>query len=287
MALCQVALGQIAEALGSAEQAQRLLPDDETVADQYQRLQKFYLQQREAARLAAERALQLATKQMQPAWVGTEFTQQLQAKGGAGGPYTIALAADASLPRGLVLDADGRIHGTPEEAGLFSVGLVLIDQGPTTENARQLEEGREEGKAQAQIELVVLPTPNLLTTQLPDALLDEPYEAQLEAEGFIAPKWRIEGLPSGMSLRVGLAAQASRSQITGQHDQAGTIDLTIHIEDAYHHQTFQRSLTILDAVALLAVSELPGQLNISLMKHVLLFVVTGAEWRSSSRRPTG
>ena len=180
--LSLVAQGQWAQAVAAIEQALTLQPDNADIAEQRQRIQRYYLQRQEAARLAAERALQLATKELAPAWVGKAYQQQIVAKGGAGGPYTIALASDTTLPQGLVLTAEGSLQGTPEQAGVVPVDLVLLDQGVAED------EDESKGKAKQSLPLQVLPAPNLLTQQLPPALLNQPYQATLQAERFYRPR---------------------------------------------------------------------------------------------------
>ena len=60
--------------------------------------------------------------------VGVPLDVQLEAVGGVT-PYVWSVADEATLPAGLTLDADGRLHGTPETEGTFPLLVHVEDSG--------------------------------------------------------------------------------------------------------------------------------------------------------------
>ena len=263
IALCEVAMGRLQQAISAARQAQRLMPDDPDRQEQYRRLRQFYLQQQEAARLAKLRALQLVPIDIPPAWVGKAFSHQLQATGGDGGPYTIALAADADLPGGLVLDADGHLHGTPTVDGTREIALVVLDGA--------------EGKATGAIELQVFPSPAVEPDRLPAALLGENYQTELTAVGFITPQWQVSGLPPGFTFSP--TTDGRQVTIAGRTAKAGTFSLSIQVSDQYHQLQVERTLVVEDVAALLAISQLPPGTQYQPFSHRLT-------WRGDRQQVT-
>jgi Putative Ig domain len=69
-----------------------------------------------------------------PATVGTPYSQQLEATGGAG-RITWALGQGASLPASLYLSASGAISGTPLNPGTFSFSVAACDGKATASGA--------------------------------------------------------------------------------------------------------------------------------------------------------
>lgn len=74
---------------------------------------------------AAAQPLQLAPPAVQLFTVGTEVDFNLSASGGTL-PYTFSVR-DGTLPAGLLLETDGRLHGTPQSAGPFGVTVQVTD----------------------------------------------------------------------------------------------------------------------------------------------------------------
>lgn len=74
---------------------------------------------------AAAQPLQLAPPAQQQFTVGTAVDVNLIASGGAV-PYSFSVR-EGTLPAGLLLDTDGRLHGTPQFAGPFGVTVQVTD----------------------------------------------------------------------------------------------------------------------------------------------------------------
>jgi len=226
LALARHRLGQLEAAVDAAEQALKLNdaePEDQRAAQQlHAELQRLLLRSREEARRRAAEArkrLRLdAEQELPPAWEGEIYQAQIAALGGAGEPYRFA--PTAALPPGLQLSADGRLGGTPADgsAGEHDLALLLQDAG--------------DGRTRGSVALTVLPEPALLTDELPDAVLDQPYQAELRSEGFLSPQWRAEGLPSGLTLN-GSGASAT---LTGTADEAGEFHIDVLIGDRFHER---------------------------------------------------
>ena len=82
-------------------------------------------------RLASSRALLAPARQ---AWLGSSYVVRLNGEGGCGptgipSPYQYRVL-NGSLPRGLALDKDGLLHGTPAMAGTWSFWVELSDEDP-------------------------------------------------------------------------------------------------------------------------------------------------------------
>src|SRR6185503_11122616 len=128
--------------------------------------------------------------------------------GGAGQPYSLTLVSPSNtLPPGLTFDviacaadcrlADGtlvaapiqfgRIQGTPTASGTFAFDVRVVDRL---------------GRSSDQSLIIRVDGLDITTTQLPVALIGEPYTATLTATGVGAVTWSIVSgaLPPGLSL---------------------------------------------------------------------------------------
>ena len=188
----------------------------------------FLIRQDQARRKAEEEAkkLRLAATTLPPAHVGEAYDQHLTAAGGAGG-YRFALgstkdkdgkAVTATLPAGLALDADGRLHGVPTQAGSHQIPLVLNDQA--------------KADATGTVTLEILPAPAITTATLPEAIVDAPYEATLTAVGLDRPAWTVSGLPPGLKVD---DVRGPSVRITGTPTTTGTQQIQLRADDGVRH----------------------------------------------------
>jgi hypothetical protein len=137
----------------------------------------------------------------------------LEAAGGVG-PYTW-LIAEGALPEGLSLDsATGTIAGSPVAVGIAEFTAEVTDSL-----------GNVASKA---LSLTSEPAPLVIvTTALPDAEYNKPYEAMLEATGGIAPyTWEVVAgtLPEGLEL--GAATGMISGTPTTEGDYVATMKVT-------------------------------------------------------------
>ncbi len=115
---------------------------------------------------------------------------QLVAEGGRA-PRTFTVI-DGALPHGLVLSAEGRVSGVPEQLGVFPFTLRVEDA--------------EGNPTMARLVLQTVPqtaSMSIVTGALPAAVVERAYSLKLGVQGGQAPyTWRIEGgaLPRGLAL---------------------------------------------------------------------------------------
>lgn len=149
----------------------------------------------------------IGTRALAPGVVGQPYSQQVSANGGIK-PLTWKTTG---LPKGLAIDQNGVIAGTPTEGGTFQVNIIVNDVFGNGDN-------------------VLLPLTvtggalTLVTTSLPDGTAGSTYNTQLVAAGGTPPyTFVVTGLPSGLTFANGA--------ITGKPDAAGTSNVTIVLTD--------------------------------------------------------
>ncbi len=76
---------------------------------------------------AVEPPLEIVTDSLAWGRATLHYLAQLSARGGSRMGYVWSLAENAALPAGLDITADGRIQGTPEEAGVAEVAVRVSD----------------------------------------------------------------------------------------------------------------------------------------------------------------
>jgi hypothetical protein len=170
--------------------------------------------------------LTVTTSSLPAGTVGTAYSQDLTATGGAGG-YTWAITA-GSLPAGLSLDgSNGIISGAPTAAGSFTFTVQVKDSSDVTAS-RPLTISV--GAAQLTI----------LTTSLPAATHGKVYACALSASGGALPyTWSVSSgrLPSGITLN------SSTGNLSGTSRTAGKYSFSIRVKDT-KRITATRSLSL-------------------------------------------
>jgi Putative Ig domain len=127
--------------------------------------------------------------------VGSPYAIQLKGEGGCGPdpnvpgsglPYQFRVLS-GSVPPGLSLDRDGRVHGTPTQAGTWSVWIELSDEDPPSAAwCRPMKSERE----------------FIVTVAAPPGTVGSAYALQVRADGAGAQTWSVGSgvLPQGLTL---------------------------------------------------------------------------------------
>lgn len=145
-------------------------------------------------------ALDIETDFQPPAGeVGTPYEWEFEAEEGCI-PYRFAYL-NGTLPPGLRVTEDGKLVGTPTEAGTFSFWVVLRDNSGPHNPACVLPSTPSEGE----FTMVVLKDLAVATKTLPNGIPGRPYSAQLEfsnPEAGWTVTWEIKAgtLPAGLTL---------------------------------------------------------------------------------------
>lgn len=178
---------------------------------------------------------------------GAEYEQIITVASGTP-PYTWSTPM-GMLPRGITLDATGRLSGRATVSGVYRFTVRVTDARMRTD--------------EAQFGLVVLAPLAITTRTLPNALLNRPYTARVEASGGALPyRWDVSAgmLPMGITMDpTGL--------LSGTTAQAGDFPITVRVaDDAGGVRQVQLTLSVADvlvytstpALAFPPVCDVPG-----------------------------
>ncbi len=148
--------------------------------------------------------------------VGVPFEASYTVSGGneVYGPWTLT---SGELPRGLVLNTDGTISGTPREAGRFRYTVGVTDTEVPTPRSTSLS-----GL------IVVASKLDITTERVRPGRVGKLYRAKLVAVGGVQPKlWGVKGrLPRGVKL------DRTTGVLLGTPTKAGTYRITVEVTDA-------------------------------------------------------
>ncbi len=160
--------------------------------------------------------LAVATTSLAAGNVGVGYSQTLAATGGTA-PYAWAVTAGA-LPAGLTLNSSGAITGTPSTATTANFTVTVVDSGTPAVTAPKA----------LSIMVSAAPALSVVTSALPDALLNNSYASSISASGGTPPyTWTIAGgsLPPGMYLD-------TSGLISGTPYSTGSFSFTAMVTDA-------------------------------------------------------
>lgn len=188
--------------------------------------------------VAANARLQIEPVVLPTAVYGQSYDVTLTASGGL--PPVSWTMDSGSLPAGLMLGLDGRVFGTPAQAGRFRFVVEARDAGSGNSAARDRNTFEIEVRADAGFRIT--------TTEIPPAVVGVDYTATLVTEGGEAPiTWSIvEGrLPDGFSDES--APERGSIRVFGTPTRADRVNLLVSATDAAGRQAF--GTFVLDVLA--------------------------------------
>ncbi len=180
--------------------------------------------------------LRITTESLPGGTQGDAYAAALQAAGGLS-PYTFSVTAGA-LPPGVSLGADGRLTGTPTQAGSFTFTAQVADRSNRT--------------ARKQLTILIVAALRLLPESLPGGTVGRAYSAMLSAEGGTPPYTftLTGGLPPGIAFSAGT--------ISGTPTQAGRFDVTGQVTDSRGRSVNRQYAIVIAPPPPLTISGTPG-----------------------------
>ncbi len=146
----------------------------------------------------------------------------------------VRFTATGGLPSGFVLDADGLVRGSPQQAGVYELAVSATDGTQTATRAVRLQ-------------LVEPGRLTIIASLLPDAVVGEEYAFQLQALG-VAPGAMVKfsspsALPAGLSL-------TETGLLTGLPSRVGRANFVVEATSGTGPALGRDSVTlVLDVVA--------------------------------------
>ncbi|MBA2480251.1 MAG: tetratricopeptide repeat protein [Planctomycetes bacterium] len=225
LAIARWKQGRLDDALIAAVRAAELNPEFAAFRDQ---VRKGVLVAKDLARIKAEedaKKLKLPAATLPVASVGIPYEARITARGGAGS-YAYTIAGATRLPKGIIFETDGRLHGTAQEAGAHQLTIEVKDAAGAT--------------AIGTVTLPILPPPEILSERLPEAIAEQPYRAKVRSSGLSQPRWESQGLPAGLAIST---APDGTGVISGTTDQLGNHRVDVRAVDG--QRSAQRVLELL------------------------------------------
>jgi len=229
LALALLAQGRLDDALVAAASAYQLKP---ALSPDVNQLRAKVIAIKDEARRKAEedaKKLHLLTVQLPPATVAEAYSTIVLAAGGTG-IFRFAPLKDAA--GGLVLDVSGLLHGAPTKTGSLPLAITVADGTSTITRTLTLQ---------------VLPPPTIVPDLLPEAILGQPYRAELAAIGLEHPSWSVHGLNPGLMLTDG--ATPAQAVISGTPTTVGTCEVTCAARDGARQARRSYHLVVSDSFA--------------------------------------
>jgi len=189
--------------------------------------------------LSVSASVTITTTTLPGGTVGTSYSQQLSAAGGAT-PYSWTLAS-GSLPAGLGLSTSGVISGTPTAAGSASFTVRVTDAASRS--------------ATQALTLTVSSSLTIGTTTVAGGVVGAAYSQQLVASGGTTPySWAISSgtPPPGLSL-------SSTGLLSGTPTAVGSTTFTVRVTDAASRTDTQAlTLTVTSSLQITTTTLPPG-----------------------------
>jgi len=198
--------------------------------------------------------LQIATNSLPSCIVGWPYDLFLAARGGEG---LLTWQAKGELPKRIDFTSEGRIYGTAEDTGTYLLTVEASDETGEGDSSRQL-----------RLEILRPPSPpmSVSTKELPTAVLGQPYEAYLHAEGGYPPyDWLVTPSDGLLGLRV------DGNRIVGIPTDTGTLGLTAAVADSMGDSLAPVELS-------LTVAENPLARMPTILTEQLPVAITGLEY---------
>jgi hypothetical protein len=189
-----------------------------------------------------------------PGEVGTPYEFEFEAEEGCL-PYRFSYL-NGTVPPGLRITQDGKLTGTPTEAGTFSFWVALDDNaGPSNPYCLI-----PSVQSQGEFTMIVLPDLAVTTKSLPIGVPRKPYSAQLE---FSNPEfgWPVVWDITAGALAPGLTL-SENGLLSGTPTSAGQWAVTVRAREPFRRYG-EQELTLTVASALSATSALgPGEVGL-------------------------
>ncbi len=131
-----------------------------------------------------------------------------------GTPAPTVAVTSGALPSGLTLDANGRVHGTPNASGAYTLSVLATNTYGTYSQAYS-----------GTVDMAPASPTGMTTT----AVVGQAYSDSVSAAGYPAPTYSVTGgaLPDGLSL------DGTTGAITGTPTTAGAWSVTVTATNAY------------------------------------------------------
>lgn len=169
-------------------------------------------------------SVSILTQNLPGAFQNVPYSTTLQATGGTGQGYTWSITV-GTLPAGLTLSSSGVITGTPTGTGTSSFTVQVLDSGSNS--------------ATANLSIAVSGNVVIITTSLPNAIINTLYSAVVQAAGGQSPYsfciFESDNVTcddgSGGALPAGLSLGFTSGFITGTATTLGVSSFIVQVTD--------------------------------------------------------
>jgi len=116
----------------------------------------------------------------------------------------------SSLPKGLTINSNGELTGTPTKAGNFKMNIKAKNDG---------------GNSSKKVPITVYEIPTITTEKISEATTGKKYTAKFAAKGSTEISWDIEGLPDTLALTIN--KKGTQAVISGIPTSADSYELLL------------------------------------------------------------